>query len=205
MIGEKSEKQKLSRIEMMECAFLDPIDYDKRVILGKCPKTPDKKFVESHLPDFLRQKIKKLDKKRISKHSSAKRRLLKAVFIGKKSFYAVELRNINVNLELIEGLYLILRCSAVSDQKNAKEKMEWFINGIKLTSQLNWRININSENELVIWPLLSGLDDGKYECYEDHESKGAVSLHIISVKANIFFHRMQFLIQSIIQNSKFHK
>lgn len=40
MIGEKSEKQKLSRIEMMECAFLDPIDYDKRVILGKCPKTP---------------------------------------------------------------------------------------------------------------------------------------------------------------------
>lgn len=58
---------------------------------------------------------------------------------------------------------------------------------------------------MQIWPLLSGLDDGKYECYEDHESKGAVSLHIISVKANIFFHRMQFLIQSIIQNSKFHK
>uniref|UniRef100_A0A0M3IFA0 Ig-like domain-containing protein n=1 Tax=Ascaris lumbricoides TaxID=6252 RepID=A0A0M3IFA0_ASCLU len=179
-----------SRLQLMECAILEPTEYDKKVLSGQCP--PVQKYAKkekkhkSSLPNSIKRRLKerrkkkeqeKKAKKRMS--GSAKKVILKAVFLGKQAVYKLILGHSNVDFELIAGLFLIMECP--------DQTVEWYIDGQKFekTSAISWRIRINPEKQLEIWPLLVDEDDGRYECYVNGEPKGAVSLRVITVKEGV--------------------
>ncbi|VDM46387.1 unnamed protein product, partial [Toxocara canis] len=167
------------------------------------------------LPNSIRKRLRERRKKKQKStkpkkglSGSAKKAILKAVFLGKQAVYKLKLGRSNIDFELIAGLFLIMQCPDVEKHDKVRyavwlstiyyflkssenlfvflffqKKVEWYIDGVKFdrNSLFTWRIRINPQKQLEIWPLLVEEDDGRYECYVNGEPKGAVSLHVITV------------------------
>ncbi|VDN27964.1 unnamed protein product [Gongylonema pulchrum] len=125
-----------------------------------------------------------------------KRLLLKAVFLGKQAFYRLQLRSVNYEFELIQGLFLVLECPKRKKEKKVMcvpPNIEWYFNGLPVLtdSRLSWRPNIewyfnglpvltDSRLSWRIWPLIENTDDGRYECYIDKKHRGSITIHVIT-------------------------
>ncbi|VDK87971.1 unnamed protein product [Litomosoides sigmodontis] len=177
----------LGRLDLLECAVLEPTEYDKHVAKGSCPPQPTKilkaagiKLRELYFGKsaWLVRKEKKEKKDWLVK----KRFIMKTVFLGKQSFYQLRLQNVDFDFELIEGLFLILECPTRS-----KPKIEWYLDGslIITDSRLSWRVKLASPEYLQIWPLMVTRDEGRYECFIDGKSHGSVTLHVITVAEGV--------------------
>ncbi|VDN28363.1 unnamed protein product [Gongylonema pulchrum] len=118
-----STRKPLGRLDMIECAVLEQDEYMKRVATGQCPPQPTKRAKNYHkkLGKLTSGKYDWRMKKRkegVRKDWTRKKRLLlKAVFLGKQAFYRLQLRSVNYEFELIQGLFLVLECP-----KRKKEK-----------------------------------------------------------------------------------
>ncbi|KAM3727104.1 Carcinoembryonic antigen-related cell adhesion molecule [Dirofilaria immitis] len=175
------------RLELLECAILEPDEYDKRAAKGLCPPQPTRilKTFGDKLEELYRGKsswfIKKKQKKERKDWMMRKRFIMKAVFLGTQSFYKLKLQNVDFDFELIEGLFLIMECPT---RRNIKEaNIEWYLNGspIITDSRFSWRIKLTPQNYLQIWPLMVTQDDGRYECFVGGIPQGSVTLRVISV------------------------
>ncbi|KHN80650.1 hypothetical protein Tcan_09904 [Toxocara canis] len=193
-------------MQLMECAILEPAEYDKRVLVGECPPVQKRKRKKSlfALPNSIRKRLRERRKKKQKStkpkkglSGSAKKAILKAVFLGKQAVYKLKLGRSNIDFELIAGLFLIMQCPDV--EKHDKKKVEWYIDGVKFdrNSLFTWRIRINPQKQLEIWPLLVEEDDGRYECYVNGEPKGAVSLHVITVTEGVLKGIYNYLVASL--------
>uniref|UniRef100_A0A915PVI1 Ig-like domain-containing protein n=1 Tax=Setaria digitata TaxID=48799 RepID=A0A915PVI1_9BILA len=180
----------LGRLDLLECAVLEPDEYDKRVAEGLCPPQPTK------IIKTFQNKLKKLyhgnstwlvkKRKKDSKDWLGKKRLImKAVFLGKQTFYQLQLQNADFDSELIEGLFLILECPKRRKVKEIADldDVVWYLDGspIITDSLLSWRVKLTPMKQLQIWPLIATRDNGRYECFVDGKSQGSVTLHVITV------------------------
>uniref|UniRef100_A0A915BLS9 Ig-like domain-containing protein n=1 Tax=Parascaris univalens TaxID=6257 RepID=A0A915BLS9_PARUN len=198
-----------SRLQLMECAILEPAEYDKKVLSGQCPSVhkyaKKEKKHKYPLPKSIKKRLKKHRKKKQRKKKakkpmsgSAKKVILKAVFLGKQAIYKLMLGHADVDFELIAGLFLIMECPDAK-KHDATQTVEWYIDGLKFEqgSALSWRIRINPEKQLEIWPLLVAEDDGRYECYVNGEPKGTVTLRVITVKEGVIKGICNYLIAAL--------
>uniref|UniRef100_A0A1I8EKY8 Ig-like domain-containing protein n=1 Tax=Wuchereria bancrofti TaxID=6293 RepID=A0A1I8EKY8_WUCBA len=176
----------LGRLDLLECAVLEPIEYDKHVAKGLCPPPPTKilKTFGNKLEKLYHRKsswLMKKEKKERKDWLMKKKLIMKAVFLGKQSFYQLRLQNVDFDFELIEGLFLILECP--TRKKVKKPNIEWYLDGSPITtdSRLSWRVKLTPLKYLQIWPLMVTQDDGRYECFIDGKLYGSVTLHVITV------------------------
>ncbi|VIO85859.1 Uncharacterized protein BM_BM10138 [Brugia malayi] len=185
----KTTSKSLGRLDLLECAVLEPIEYDKHVAKGLCPPSPTKilKTFGNKLEKLYHRKtswLMKKEKKEKKDWLMKKKLIMKAVFLGKQSFYQLQLQNVDFDFELIEGLFLILECP--TRRKVKKPNIEWYLDGSPITtdsrySRLSWRVKLTPLKYLQIWPLMVTQDDGRYECFIDGKPHGSVTLHVISV------------------------
>ncbi|VBB25911.1 unnamed protein product [Acanthocheilonema viteae] len=176
----------LGHLDLLECAMLEPAEYDKQSARGLCPPQPTKilktfgiklkKLYFGKSPWLMRKK-----KKEKQDWLMKKRFITKTVFLGKQSFYQLRLQNVDFDFELIEGLFLILECP--TRRKVKEPNIEWYLDGspIITDSRLSWRVKLTPLKYLQIWPLMVIRDEGRYECFIDGKSYGSVTLHIITV------------------------
>ncbi|CAG9536947.1 unnamed protein product [Cercopithifilaria johnstoni] len=182
----RTSSKPLGRLDLLECAVLEPTEYDKHAVKGLCPPQPTKilktfgiklkKLYFGKFPWLMRK-----DKKERKDWLMKKRFIMKAVFLGKQSFYQLRLQNVDFDFELIEGLFLILECPI--KRKKKKPNIKWYLDGspIITDSRLSWRVKLTPLKYLQIWPLMVTRDDGRYECFVDGKSHGSVTLHVITV------------------------
>ncbi|VDM97156.1 unnamed protein product [Thelazia callipaeda] len=189
----------LGRLDLMECAILDPSEYDKRAAQGLCPPQPTKlmKNFRSRLKTLYGEKpFWRLQKQKEKKKewTMKKRLILKAVFLGKQSFHHLRLSAVNLDFELIEGLFLILECPMDKKLKKAKKQdVDWYLDGLPIVtnSRLSWRvkttplkylqtkhlmIELQNIHRYQIWPLIVSRDDGRYECFIGGKPQGSEGL-----------------------------
>ncbi|VDK67548.1 unnamed protein product [Onchocerca ochengi] len=187
----RTTKKSLGRLDLLECSVLEPDEYDKRAAKGLCPPQPTKmlktfgnklkKLYPGKSSWLMKEKQKKKEKDRTMK----KRFIMRAVFLGKQSFYELRLQNVDFDVEFIEGLFLILECPTRKKIKEIKDlpNIEWYLDGspVITDSRLSWRVKLTPLKYLQIWPLMVARDNGRYECFIDGKPHGSVTLHVISV------------------------
>ncbi|EFO23643.1 hypothetical protein LOAG_04843 [Loa loa] len=193
-VSVRTTNKPLGRLDLLECAVLEPDEYDKQSAKGLCPPQPTKllKTFENKLKKLYHGKspwLMKKEKKERKDWIMKKKKIMKAVFLGKQSFYQLPLQNDNSDFELIEGLFLILECQTGQKVKKVKHlpNIEWYLNGAPIItdSRLSWRVKLTPLKYLQIWPLMVTRDDGRYECFVDGKPYGSVTLHVITAAEGI--------------------
>uniref|UniRef100_A0A1I7Z074 Ig-like domain-containing protein n=1 Tax=Steinernema glaseri TaxID=37863 RepID=A0A1I7Z074_9BILA len=76
---------------------------------------------------------------------------------------------------ILEGVFLVLNCTV---QRN--DTVEWYFNRDRIKGD-GWRVQKNGTS-LRIQPLVSGKDEGSYQCFMHGVLKGSIDLHVMTTK-----------------------